>query len=113
MFALFAGVQIEPALRALPDGIGEILQQCATFGAAGDGSRSWHVDRPRPERILFFRGCRLPRLSFFLRSRAGILVSALPILAVGQKTPPEKRLILRLWRVPHKSFFMQLRACGP
>ncbi|SPE42711.1 hypothetical protein SBA7_1580011 [Candidatus Sulfotelmatobacter sp. SbA7] len=86
MFALFAGVQIEPALRTLPDGIREILQQRATFGAAGDGPCSWHVDRPRPERILSFGGRRLLRLFLPFRSRAGILVSALPILAVGQKT---------------------------
>jgi hypothetical protein len=38
----------------------------------------------------------------------------LPILAVGQKTPPEKRPILRLWRLPHKRFFMsfELRAAS-
>jgi hypothetical protein len=96
MFALFAGVQIEPALRTLPDGIRKILQQRAAFRAAGDGSCSWHVDRTRSERILSFDRRRLLRLSLSFRSRAGILVSVLPILAVGQKTPPEKRLILRL-----------------
>jgi hypothetical protein len=29
----------------------------------------------------------------------------LPILAIGQKTPPGRRLIVRLCRGPHKSFF--------
>src|ERR1700687_6134517 len=87
VFALFAGMEVEPALRTLPDGIREILQQRATFSAAGDGPGSWHVDRPRPERILSFGGRRLLRISLSFRSRAGILVSALPILAVGQKTP--------------------------
>src|ERR1700687_3300346 len=105
VFALFAGMEVEPALRTLPDGIREILQQRATFSAAGDGPGSWHVDRPRPERILSFGGRRLLRISLSFRSRAGILVSALPILAVGQKTPPEKRLMLRFWRVPHKRLF--------
>jgi hypothetical protein len=105
VFALFAGVKVEPALRTLPERVREILQQRAAFGAAGDGPGSWHVDGPRPERILFFRGRRLPGLSLPFRSRAGILVAVLPVLAVGHKMPPEKRLILRLWRVPHKSFF--------
>lgn len=85
VFALFAGMKVEPALRTLPDRIGEILQQRAAFRTAGDGPGAWHVDRPRPERILFFRGRRLPGLSFPFRSRAGILVSVLPILAVGQE----------------------------
>src|ERR1700687_1636897 len=62
MFALFAGVQIEPALWTLPDGVREILQERAAFRAAGDGSRSRHVDRPRPEGILSFGGGRLLRL---------------------------------------------------
>lgn len=89
MFALFAGVQVEPALRTLPDRVRQILQERTTFRTAGDGPCSWHVDRPRPERILSFGGRRLLRLSFSFRSRAGILVSVLPILAVGQKRLPE------------------------
>ena len=83
VFALFAGVQVEPALRALPDRSREILQQRSAFRAAGNGARSRHVDRARPERILFSRSRWL--LELFFRSGTGILVSALPILAVGQK----------------------------
>src|SRR5882762_521681 len=89
MFALFAGVQVESAFRALPDRIGEILQQRAAFRAAGHGSRSRHVHRSRSERVFFFRRRRL--LELFFRSRTGILVSALPIFAVGQEVPPAKR----------------------
>jgi hypothetical protein len=103
VLALFAGVQSEGTLRALPDRVGEILQQRAAFRTARDGPRSRHVDRARPEGVLFFRGRWL--IELFLRSRTGILVSALPILAVGQKVPPANRIILRLWRVWHKSFF--------
>ena len=84
MFALFAGVQIESAFRTLSDGIGEILQQRSAFGAAGDGARARHVDRARSKGVFFFRsGRRL--LEFFFRPAAGILVSTLPILAIGQK----------------------------
>ena len=103
VFTLLAGVQVEAALRALADGIGEILEQGATFGAAGDGARSRHVDGPRPERILSFRGRRFVELLF--RSPAGILVSVLPVLTIRQKVPPAKRPILRLWQAPHKRFF--------
>jgi hypothetical protein len=86
MFALFAGVQIETALRALPDWIGEILQQRAAFGAAGNGACAGHVDRPRAEGVFFLDGGGL--LEFLFWSSAGILVSALPIFAVGQRVPP-------------------------
>ena len=89
MFALFAGVKVEPALRALPDRIGEILQQCATFRTAGDGSCSGHVHRPRPECVFSFRRRRL--LELFFRPATGILVSALPVFAVGQEVPPAER----------------------
>src|ERR1019366_1963301 len=107
VFALFAGVQSEAALRALPDRVGEILQQRAAFRTARDGPRSRHVDRARPEGVFFFWGRWL--LELFYRSRTGILVSALPILGVGQKAPPENRIIVRLWRVWHKSFFVVKR----
>jgi hypothetical protein len=87
VFALLAGVEVESALRALSDWIGQILQQRAAFGAAGDGARPGHVHGPRAECVLFFWSGWL--VEFFFRSRARILVSALPIFAIGQKAPPE------------------------
>ena len=89
MFALFAGVQCETAFRALADWVGEILQQRSTFGATGDGPSSGHVDGPRPECVLFLRGNWLLKFLFWTTARTGVLVAALPILAVGQKAPPE------------------------
>jgi hypothetical protein len=85
VFALFAGVQIEAAFGALADRIGEILEQGAAFGAARDGSGSGHVHGARAEGIfsLWIWSRRLVEL--FFRAAAGILVSALAILAVGQK----------------------------
>jgi len=87
VFALFTGVQSETALRALPDRVHEILQQRTAFRATRDRARSRHVDRARSEGIFFFRGGWL--LEFSFGSGTGILVSALAILAVGQKGPPE------------------------
>ena len=89
VFALFAGMKVESAFRALPDWIGEILQQCATFRAAGDGPRSRHVHRTRSECVFFFWRRRL--LELFFRSATGILISALPVFAVGQEGPPAER----------------------
>src|SRR6266481_9594387 len=82
-------MKVESAFRALPDWIGEILQQCATFRAAGDGPRSRHVHRTRPECVFFFRRRRL--LELFFRSATRILISALPVFAVGQEVPPAER----------------------
>src|SRR6202051_1633915 len=65
-----------------------MLQQRATFGAAGAGSRSGHVERTRSEGVFSF--CCGWFVEFFLRLATGILVAALPILAIGQKVPPEK-----------------------
>ncbi len=104
MFALFAGVEIESALRTLADGIGEILQQRSAFRAARDGARARHVDRPRSKGVFFFRsGRRL--LEFFFRSPAGVLVSTLPILAIGQKCLLKNAFIVPLWSAAHKRFF--------
>src|SRR6266478_846277 len=96
-------MQVESALRALPDWIGEILQQCAAFRTAGDGPCARHVHRTRPECVFFLRRRRL--LELFFRPATGILVSALPVFAVGQEVPPARTLILRLWRARHKRFF--------
>src|SRR5437879_1258459 len=89
MFALFAGVQVEAAFRALPDRIGEILQQCATFRTAGDGPCARHVHRTRSECVFFF--WRRWLVELFFRSTTGILISALPVFAVGQEVPPAER----------------------
>ena len=88
MLALFAGVQGEAAFGALSDGIGQILQQRSALGAAGDGSGSGHVEGTRSEGVFSF--CCGWFVEFFLRLATGILVAALPILAVGQIVPPEK-----------------------
>lgn len=82
VLALLAGMQCEPALRALPDRIGQICQQRATLRATRNRPRARHVHRPRPKRIFFFCGSRLFKL--FLGATTGILISALPILPVGQ-----------------------------
>ena len=104
MFALLAGMEIESALRALAHGIGEILQQRSAFGAARDRACARHVNGTRSESVFFFwSGRRL--IEFFFRSRARILVSALPILAVGQKCLLKNAFIVRLCSAAHKRFF--------
>ena len=93
MLALLAGVQIESALGTLAERLRQILQQGSALRATRNRSCPRHVDGPGPESVVFL-GRRL--LQFFLRLAAGILVSALAILAVGQSTPPRTRLIVRL-----------------
>jgi len=73
-------------LRALEWRTG--LEYLAALGAARDSARSGHVHGPRSEGVFFFRSRRLLELGL-LRSATGILVTALPIFAVGQKAPPE------------------------
>jgi hypothetical protein len=85
VLALFAGVEVEAAFWTLADGIGEILQQGTAFGTAGDGSRSRHVDGARAESIFSLWTGSRRLLEFFFCATTGILVSALAILAVGQK----------------------------
>ncbi len=86
VFALFAGMEIESALGALAEGIGEILQERAALGAARDSARTGHVDGARTESILALRSLSSRLLTgFFFGAAAGILVSALAIFAVGQK----------------------------
>lgn len=82
MFALFAGMKIEPALRTLPGRGREIRQQRAAFRAARDGPRSRHVDGTRPERVLSFWRRGLLRL--FFRATTGILIPVLPVFSVRQ-----------------------------
>src|SRR5258708_16957253 len=97
MFALFAGVEVESAFWALPDRIGEILQQRAAFRTPGNGSWSGHVHRTRSAGVFSFR-LRRALLELLFRSATGILVSALAIFAVGQEVPTSRTLILRRWR---------------
>jgi hypothetical protein len=85
MLALFASVQIETTFRTLANGVGEILQQGAAFGTAGDGSRSRHVDGARAKGIFSLWTGRRRLVEFFFCATTGILVSVLAILAVGQK----------------------------
>jgi hypothetical protein len=92
VFALFAGVQVETAFRALSDWVRKILQQRTAFRAAGDGPRAWHVDRPGPEGVFFLNGRGL--FEFLFPSSAGILVSALPIFAVGQRVSPNQSSVI-------------------
>jgi len=87
VFALFAGVKIEAAFWALSESRGEVLQERSAFGAARDGARAGHLDWARSEGVFFlWSGGRL--VEFFLSGIAisGILVSALPIFWVGQKS---------------------------
>jgi len=102
MLALFAGVQGEAALGALSDRIGQILQQRSALGAAGDGSGTGHVEGTRSESVFSF--CCGWFVEFLLWLATGILVAALPILAVGQIVPPEKLphspLLSRVAQVP-------------
>jgi len=97
VLALFAGVEVETAFQTLSLSlrIREVLEQGSAFGASRNRSGSGHVDRSRSEGVFFFRsGCFL---EFFLCSRAGILVSALPVLAIGQRESP-----FRLSAVSHQ-----------
>lgn len=103
MLALLASVQFKSALRTLSDCLAQIFKQSATLRTTGDGSRSRHIQRPGTERIILFRrGCRL--LKLLLRVAAGVLVSPLPVFAIGQTTLLE-RLIVRLCRPLHKAYF--------
>ncbi len=87
MLALLAGVEIESALGALANGIGEILQERSALGATGNGASAGHVEGPRSESVFFFGsfvGGRVVEL--FFCAATGILIPALAILAVGQKS---------------------------
>jgi hypothetical protein len=97
VFALFAGVQVEAAFWALSDGVGEILQKRSAFGAAGDGAGSGHVHGARSEGVFSFWSGRRPLGLGLLGSATGVLVTALPIFAVGQKMPPQSVQL----KVPH------------
>src|ERR1035438_904630 len=88
VFALFAGMQGETALGTLADRVGEILEQSSALGAAGDGAGSGHVEGARSESVLALGRRRFFEFFFCAAPRAGILVTALPILGVGQKVPP-------------------------
>ena len=96
MFALFAGMQGEAALRARANRIGKVRQQCSTLRAARHRSCARHVDWPWPERVLALDCRRL--LELLLRAATGILVAALPIFAVGQK-----RLLGNCWLLCERS----------
>jgi hypothetical protein len=98
VFALFAGVQGEPTLGTISDGIGQVLQESSALGATRDGAGSRHVERTGSESIFSFCGGWF--FEFFLRLAGGILVSALPILAVRQIVPPEK--------LPHSALLARL-----
>ena len=98
MFALFAGVQREPTLGTISDRIGQVLQESSALGATRDGAGSGHLERTGSESIFSFCGGWF--FEFFLRLAGGILVSALPILAVGQRVPPEK--------LPHSALLARL-----
>lgn len=113
MFALLAGVERKTTLWALPHRISEILQQRAALRTTGNGSGSGHVQWTRPEGIVFFGTAWFGSgwlFELFFWPTTGILVTALPILAVGQRAPPAKRLIVRFCRGPHKRFFRDVLA---
>jgi len=126
VFALFAGVQGEPTLGTISDGIGQVLQESSALGATRDGAGSGHVERTGSESIFSFCGGWF--FEFFLRLAGGILVSALPILAVRQRVPPEKlphsALLARLAQValswglgrtngyPYMAMFGSFESCG-
>ncbi len=109
MFALFAGVQGETAFRALADGIGEILQQGAAFGAAGDGARSRHVDGARAERYFLSLALGADDLSnSFFAPPPESWYPCWRYLRSDKSASwrmTHRRLIVRFWRSRHKSFF--------
>lgn len=80
MRALFAGVESESAFWAITDGVGQVWQEGAALGAARDGASSGHVEGARAKGVLFFWLSRL--IQFSLRLATGILVAALPVLAI-------------------------------
>ena len=91
VLALLARMQIKPALRALPECLTQILQQRPALRATRNRPRARHVHRPRSKRQVFSRRRLLKR---FLRFAPGILasrilVSALAVLAIGQKHLPK------------------------
>src|SRR5208282_1022421 len=111
VLTLFAGVQIEAALGTLAEGSGQILKQGAALGTAGDGARSRHVDGARAESIFSLRTWTWGRwlVEFFFWACAGILISVLAILTVGQKRPPGEcyrvRSLSAFEGFGHKGFF--------
>lgn len=87
MLALFAGVQIEAALGTLSEGSGQVLKQGSALGTARHSARAWHVDGTRAKSIFSLRTGTWGRwlVEFFFCACAGILISVLAILTVGQK----------------------------
>jgi hypothetical protein len=94
VLALLAGMQGKAAFRTLPDGLGQVLEQRATFGATGNRPHSGKIDGTWSEGVFFFRSAR-GLLEFFFRATAGILIPALAIFAIGQKMPPLKKRLLK------------------
>ena len=101
--------RVESAFRTLPDRIGKILQKRSAFRATGDGARSRHVDAAAVRRCFLFWRQRIFRILFSSAAGPGILVSALPIFAIGQKCLLETPHSAGYWRGSvHKSFFLHI-----
>jgi len=82
VLALLTGVQVKMAFRALTKGLAQVLKERSTLGTTGDSPGAGHVDRSRTERVVFPRRCRFFLL--LLRVVTRILISVLPVLAIGQ-----------------------------
>jgi hypothetical protein len=74
--ALFAGMQLKSALRALPQRLGDQSQQRPTLSATGDRVRPRHLHRARTKRVLADRLLAHGRL---LALASAVLISVLAI----------------------------------